>query len=475
MAVAAAVGYRNANDPIYDHTRTVGKIGTLYKVISETMVNSDTDYSGSPYGDLQEAKAQHAAFAYNSGHDDVGVKESTARLINNKSNETPDKESGLAMAVVDILSCCDPDSAEGKVLQAMGTRIHEKGNFADEEKRDLFSDEYQKRPSSVAKFSPSKLLESMKSNKSSGSTYSVRSSSSFAGPGEKRNKKSGCSYGVAAVFFILAVIVFSSAVIIAISASSRNNSLAVGSEAAHPMKDCTLVSEQDHPNVLSQCACHGSITVISEKAKDKYNNFLEAFGAEYLQPRETIDSCSARNQALVWLAEDDGSTLSDVLIQRHALVLFFVKLKGLEWTLEEEHQKWLTSDHECTWFGVACNEDKEVTAIDLWDLNLNGPLPKELMSLTSLERLALPENKITGQLPVDAFVMMSKLTDLSLFMNSISGSIDGQIFDSVTQLRTLNLDSNDLSGPIPTEVGKLSNLLELKVRSSDTKVEDTIE
>ena len=125
----------------------------------------------------------------------------------------------------------------------------------------------------------------------------------------------------------------------------------------------------------------------------------------------------------------------------------------------------MTSDHECTWFGIACNDNKEVTAIDLWDINLSGPLPKELMSLTSLERLALPENSISGHLPVDAFVMMPLLKDLTLFMNSISGPIDGRIFNSVKMLESLNIDSNDLTGSIPSEIGNLSGLKEVKVCS----------
>lgn len=135
---------------------------------------------------------------------------------------------------------------------------------------------------------------------------------------------------------------------------------------------------------------------------------------------------------------------------------------GISWTLEE-HQKWLTSWHECTWFGIVCNDNKEVTGIELWNLGLEGPIPKEIMSLTNLERLSMPENNIQGELPVDAFFGMKKLTDLTLFMNSISGGIDSRIFESATRLVTLNLDSNSLTGSVPTEVGKLDNLVQLKL------------
>lgn len=226
--------------------------------------------------------------------------------------------------------------------------------------------------------------------------------------------------------------------------------------------DCDMASNQRHPSPLTQCACGGTIHLVSDHAKEKYDTLLYAFGAEYLHEGETMSSCSARNQALVWLAEDPGSTLSEVLIQRHVLVLFFIKLHGIDWTLED-HQKWLTPSHECTWFGVVCDADKEVTAIELWNSGLKGSIPKEIMSLTMLERLSLPENNISGHLPADAFEMMSKLKDLTLFMNSLSGAIDARMFDTITRLETLNLDSNALTGYIPSQIGQLSQLTQLKL------------
>jgi len=403
---------------------------------------ANIDFSDSPYGDLQgSSKAQHVA--YDDG-DDIprcDHAENKNHLLNSTKLDTFSAGgSELATAIDDILSCCDPGSTQAQILKSMTTRMHQKGRILDEEKQELFSDE--------------SMTDSVRS------LYT--SSKRTAG---KRDKVLVRSYRLAAVVFLLAVLIITGSVILAISSLSRDDSLApvrIGPYSEN--YDCSLITEQDQPNVLSQCACQGSISVISDKVKDKYDTLLQAFGAEYLQPNERPESCSARNQALVWLAEDEGSTLSNALIQRHTLVLFFLKLNGLEWTLGNDHRKWLTPDHECTWHGVTCDENKRVTALDLWNLNLDGSLPKELMSLTSLERLALPENKIIGHLPVEAFVMMSKLTDLTLFMNSFSGSIDGKIFDSINHLRTLNVDSNDLTGPIPTEVGQLSNLMELKVR-----------
>jgi hypothetical protein len=47
-----------------------------------------------------------------------------------------------------------------------------------------------------------------------------------------------------------------------------------------------------------------------------------------------------------------------------------------------------TSDH-CTWDGISCNQDKQVTQIRLDGLDLPGTLPDELKDLSSLEVLEM--------------------------------------------------------------------------------------
>ena len=441
--------------------------------------NNDDGYT-SPYGDLQDSKMQNSTFSYESDSDKYGAKESRTRLIKKPSDKTEqqENESDLAMAVVDILSCCDGriNSNETKILKNMQSRLHDQGSLIsgddDEEKQETFSDEYPKR-SLLRKISPTNWFFSS-AKPSDNST--VRSSRSYIGPLQPgkdpvsqrkdltRRKLIYAIGTVGAVLLLVGVIA-----VVKVSKTgpvkSDNEQKSRGYDTTHPNTDCSIVAEEEYADVLSQCACQGSITSISDSGKEKYEVLLQAFGAEYLHANETWHSCSARNQALVWLSEDRGSKLSDVLYQRHILVLFFIRLNGLGWSFQERQHKWLTPDHECTWFGVACNENKEVTAIELWNMNLDGSLPRELMSMTTLETLSLPENKIKGTLPTEAFMMMSKLTDLTLFMNSITGSIDGQIFKAATQLKMLNLDSNDLTGTLPSEIGELSNLEELKVRN----------
>jgi len=469
------------------------------------------DEYANPYGDVEEPRVKTSTFAYDSENDsdnqEYGEKESHVRLIDKKASKKSspkavggkspplDSESELAMAIVDILSCCDGNSNEAKILRNMESRVHESGSLIQnsyEEKRELFVDEYskKKKTSMLSKISPKNWFPTSKSTKNP-NKYMVRSSSSLAGsmlsgarPSEtapamsssrKETIKKRFTYAIVVVVLILLLVVIVSVV----KATAGKNKQGrhdlhhpdILDNNSEPHADCSVIDDEEYPNVLTQCVCKGAITKISNEAIEKYQVFLQAFGAEYLHADETIESCSARNQALMWLAEDKGTNLSVALVQRHTLVLFFVKMNGLAWTLDEAHQHWLTAHHECTWHGIACNENNQVTAIELWDLNLDGEIPKELMGLTSLKRLSLPENRIHGHLPIDAFIMMSSLTDLTLFMNSISGSIDGQILKSAYQLETLNFDSNDLTGSIPTEIGLLSHLKEIKVRHTPSGVQ----
>jgi Leucine rich repeat len=468
------------------------------------MKGNEPNYS-SPYGDLTsedmsaEPRQQHSTFAYHDG-DNKDIAASDANYEESRGLIKPinnhDTESDLAMAVIDILSCCDGsvNQNQAKLLKDMEHRYQEKGNLVknidDEEgQRKNFPYVPFKVTSLIRKLLPvstkpkGKLLRGFdedSSNKNSSkyyntNRYAARSSSGMTGQlpvrGETRSatqKDSSHSVRKKLCLITAAVLLLVTAVLVVLVLRSVRGSTGVedtGSFNSAPMtSDCVQVSQQPYPHVFSQCACRGSITEISDAAQEKYQMLLNSFGAEYLHSNETMASCSARNQALVWLAEDEESALNSALIQRHALVLFFIKLNGLHWTLVPGLQEWLTPDHECTWHGIVCSNDKEVTSVELWNLNLEGSIPKEIMSLTALKTLSLPENKIKGHLPTDAFVMLPKLSDLTLFMNSITGSIDYRILDRMTSLRTFNLDSNNLTGTLATNIGKLLALEELKVR-----------
>lgn len=197
--------YQNTVDRICFHE--IGKIYcNLYLLTTnstslEAMANIKTESANSPYGDLQGSKAQNAKV--------LRDKEYAARLIDSNSINSDDhseSDSELAMAVDDILSCCDPNSAQAKLIRDMGRSMIERTNHlgGDEEKQELFSDEYAESPSLLGSFSPSKIMESMKTG-SKTKSYPVRSSSSFSGSIKERETKFNCRYGVLPVVFILLV------------------------------------------------------------------------------------------------------------------------------------------------------------------------------------------------------------------------------------------------------------------------------
>ena len=97
--------------------------------------------------------------------------------------------------------------------------------------------------------------------------------------------------------------------------------------------------------------------------------------------------------------------------------------------------------------------------LDEWDL-----VPPGLGSLSSLERLYLNSNKLSGPIPPE-LGSLSSLAQFSLSVNRLSGPIPPELA-SLSSLQRLWLYSNDLSGPILPEFGKLSSLELLRLESS---------
>ena len=125
------------------------------------------------------------------------------------------------------------------------------------------------------------------------------------------------------------------------------------------------------PHVIDQCACSGKISVISDSIRGRYEIHKQDFvPTVYQDYSEAIDSCSIRNQALVWLSSgNDFQFNADERKQRFALAVLFIGLNGREWT---NTNGWLSTSISCDWFGVVCGGDDSVTAVDLHSNNLSG-------------------------------------------------------------------------------------------------------
>ena len=87
----------------------------------------------------------------------------------------------------------------------------------------------------------------------------------------------------------------------------------------------------------------------------------------------------------------------------------------------------------------------------LYDNQLTGTIPSELGSLTSLLYLSLWSNQLTGAIPSE-LGDLTNLQRLYLYDNQLTGTIPSEL-GSLTSLLYLSLWSNQLTGAIPAAVG----------------------
>lgn len=128
----------------------------------------------------------------------------------------------------------------------------------------------------------------------------------------------------------------------------------------------------------------------------------------------------------------------------------------------------LTSSHVnfsapvCSWEGVFCDKHREhVTALVASGLGLIGSIPDTTIGkLTKLQTLDLSNNKITG-LPSDLW-SLSSLNRLNLSSNRISGPLPSNI-GNFGSLEIFDISSNNFSGEIPAAMSSLVSLQVLKL------------
>lgn len=125
---------------------------------------------------------------------------------------------------------------------------------------------------------------------------------------------------------------------------------------------------------------------------------------------------------------------------------------------------WTRGTDACTWLGIACDDETgSVREISLTGYKLEATLPSDLSELTTLEVISLSDCGIIGAIPSEV-AEMSLLREIDLSLNQLTGTVPH--FAS-TQLAVLSIPNNMLSGPMPI-LGHVerSNLItiNLKVR-----------
>ncbi|XP_058089447.1 probable LRR receptor-like serine/threonine-protein kinase At3g47570 [Magnolia sinica] len=125
---------------------------------------------------------------------------------------------------------------------------------------------------------------------------------------------------------------------------------------------------------------------------------------------------------------------------------------------------WNHTVHFCRWQGVICDgrrHPQRVTALNLTNNNLVGPISPFIGNLTFLKRIDLANNSFSGPIP-EQMGQLFRLRFLRLRNNTLTGKIPTNL-TYCSKLEFLYLGQNQLSGRIPAEIGSLSKLTILHV------------
>ena len=160
---------------------------------------------------------------------------------------------------------------------------------------------------------------------------------------------------------------------------------------------------------------------------------------------------SATAQSTV--SAETGTEAATHAAERAILVELYWATNGRGWTKDTN---WLSDRPLYEWFGVDTDDRGRVTALSLSHNWLNGKIPSELGSLSSLNSLDLYLNQLSGEIPSE-LGSLSSLEVLNLGGNRLSGEIPSEL-GSLSSLNSLILSFNRLSGEIPSELGSLSSL-----------------
>nr|XP_048330579.1 probable LRR receptor-like serine/threonine-protein kinase At1g56140 [Ziziphus jujuba var. spinosa] len=100
----------------------------------------------------------------------------------------------------------------------------------------------------------------------------------------------------------------------------------------------------------------------------------------------------------------------------------------------------------------------------VYAIDVVGPIPEELWTLTYLINLNLAQNYLTGPLS-PSIGNLTRMQWLSLGINAFSGEVPKEL-GQLTELLSLAFGGNNFSGPLPRELGNLSKLQQLYIDSS---------
>lgn len=120
---------------------------------------------------------------------------------------------------------------------------------------------------------------------------------------------------------------------------------------------------------------------------------------------------------------------------------------------------WSLSHDCCGWEGVGCDGSGRVINLWLPSKGLSGTISPYIMNLSSLSRLSLSHNWLSGSLPNGFFTSLNQLQTVDLSQNRLSGELPPS--DKLpTTIQIFNFSSNHFHGEIQSSFFQFASNLE---------------
>jgi Leucine-rich repeat (LRR) protein len=110
---------------------------------------------------------------------------------------------------------------------------------------------------------------------------------------------------------------------------------------------------------------------------------------------------------------------------------------------------WGNATDCCKWEGISCSSENTVTDVFLARRNLEGHISPSLGNLTSLLRLNLSHNLLSGGLPLELLFSKSIIV-LDISFNLLHGDLQGLPSSTLQPMQVLNISSNLFTGRFPS-------------------------
>jgi hypothetical protein len=155
--------------------------------------------------------------------------------------------------------------------------------------------------------------------------------------------------------------------------TNNGNVAAAATTRFDPFQNDCNFDNLEQPNFIDQCACGSRITTVADDVRARWDDLRNHFiPTVFRNWDERISSCSAENQALLWMSSginNGGEVGNTLMLQRYSLALLYIQQQGTQWT---RSTNWMSERDACEWEGVTCTSQSYIQVLNLDGNRLGG-------------------------------------------------------------------------------------------------------